>query len=60
MKKYEFTNELREKAMDIYSNSDLVFYIDENGEYWAGYNRNDKPFKVGSLEDVESFLLEFE
>lgn len=59
MKKYEFTNELSKKAMDIYSNSYFTFYIDENGEYWIGYNKNDTPFKLGGLETVEGFLLTF-
>ena len=39
--------------MNIYGNSDFAFYMDEKGEYWVGYNKNDTPFKLGALEAVE-------
>lgn len=60
MKKYEFTgiNELSEKAFNIYSNSDFTFYKDGDTFYGA-YNSSEKPFELGSIEDVESFLMEF-
>lgn len=59
MKKYEFTNELTEKAMNIYSNSDFTFYK-ENNIFFCGYNSKEKPFEIGSLKDVEEYLLQYE
>ncbi len=60
-KKYEFTgtNDLSEKAFEIYSNSDFVFYKDSD-TFYASYNSSEEPFELGSIEDVESFLLSFE
>ena len=58
MKSYQFTNELSERAMKVYSNSDFVFYKD--GEtYFCADNQNAAPYHIGTLEDVEAFLMEF-
>lgn len=60
MKRYEFTGtgELSERAFNVYSDSDFVFYK-EGETFWAGYNQKEDPFELGSLEDVEDFLMEF-
>lgn len=58
MKKYEFTNELSEKAFEIYSNSSITFWKDGDTFYY-GFNQNDTPNELGTLEDVEEFLLQF-
>lgn len=57
MERYEFTGtgELTEKAFDVYSNSDIVFYT-ENGEFYAGMNKKEQPFHVGNIADVIEFL----
>lgn len=34
MKKYEFSNELTEKAFSVYSNSSLTFWTDDSGEFF--------------------------
>ena len=62
MKKYarfQFMYELSDEAMRIYSNSDIVFYTDANGVYYAGYTVYGEPFFIGSLADVEKYLLSF-
>ena len=60
MKRKEFRpEELTEKAFDVYSNSDFEFYT-EKDEYFVAYNANDThPQKLGTIDDVESFLLQF-
>lgn len=60
MKKYEFTgtNELSEKAFAVYSNSDFTFYKDGDSFYMA-YNSVEEPSELGTLEDVEEFLMIF-
>ena len=56
MKKYEFREyELSEKAFGAYSNSDFIFYEDENGRFFV----TDTPIMLGTLQDVEDFLLQF-
>lgn len=60
MEKYEFTgtNELSEKAFKVYSNSDFTFW--KKGEtFYYGFSQNDTPNELGTLEDVENFLLQF-
>ena len=58
MKRYQFTNELSKKAMKVYSNSDFVFYKKDDVFYCAD-NQNSEPYQIGTLDDVEMFLLEF-
>ena len=63
MKKHEFReNELSEKAFEVYSNSDFVFYTDNGYTFYASDNVHDTPDVVGNgtLQDVEEFLLQFE
>lgn len=59
MKRYEFDEtELTKKAFRVYCDSDFEFY--KNGEtFYTGYNSKDKPFEVGTIEDVNEFLEEF-
>lgn len=58
MKRYEFTNELTERAFHVYSNSDFTFYR-EGEVFLVADNQAAKPYELGSLEDVEEFLLQF-
>lgn len=58
MRKYEFTNELTEKAFNVYSNSDFTFYK-EKDTFFVADNQNSKPRELGTLEDVEEYLLVF-
>ena len=54
--------ELSEKAFDIYSNSDFVFYYDErNCTFNVADNNNSTFYMVGNgtLCDVEEFLSQF-
>lgn len=57
MERYEFTGtgELTEKAFEVYSNSDIVFYA-KDGEFYAGMNKKEQPFRVGNIADVIEFL----
>lgn len=53
--------ELSEKAFEIYSNSDFVFYIDHDGCYlWTENSKSTYYEQIGTLKDVEKFLLAFE
>lgn len=58
MRKYEFTNELTEKAFNVYSNSDFTFYK-EKDTFFVADNQNSEPRELGTLEDVEEYLLIF-
>lgn len=58
MKKYEFTNELSEKAMAVYSDSSFTFYK-KNDLFFVADNENSEPYELGTLEDVEEFLLQY-
>lgn len=59
-KKIEFRNELSEKAFEIYSNSSFVFYKynDENC-YLCADMQGAFPYEIGTLQDVEEYLLSF-
>ena len=58
MRKVEFTSDqLRKEAYEIYSNSDYNFFVDENGMYYGAIG-NEEKFQLGSMKDVESFLME--
>lgn len=62
MKRYEFTgtNELTEKAFDVYSNSDFAFYKDNAGMFWKADNQNANPdTEIGTIRDVIDFLEQF-
>ena len=50
--------ELREKAFEIYSNSDYIFYENSNGKFFVADNVYSEPFMVlnGTLDDVNDFL----
>lgn len=59
--KVEFNHrDLSEKAFYVYSNSDFTFYkyIDEDC-YLMAENRNAFPYEIGTLKDVEEYLLQF-
>lgn len=58
MKLYQFTNELTEKASDVYSNSDFTFYYDGE-KYHVADNQKAKPYPLGDLNAVEEFLMQF-
>ena len=51
--------ELSENAFQIYSTSDFDFYVDESGNYYADMDGSGKLDEVGSISDVEEFLIEF-
>lgn len=59
MKNYkkEFSpDELSAEAFETYSNSDFVFYEYDNKYYYADNNR-ETPSEIGTIEDVEQFLI---
>ena len=51
--------ELSEKAFAIYSDSDITFY-EKEGIFWYGFNPQEDPVELGTIEDVEEFLLSFD
>ena len=58
MRKVEFApDQLGKEAYEIYSNSDYKFFVDENGMYYGAIGNGEK-FQLGSMKDVESFLME--
>ena len=58
MRKVEFkSDQLEKEAYEIYSNSDYNFFVDENGMYYGAIGNGEK-FRLGSMKDVESFLME--
>ena len=62
MKKKEFREyDLSEKAFNVYSNSDFVFYENSGGLFFASDNGISEPFIVGNgtLKDVNDFLEMF-
>lgn len=62
MKRYEFTgtNELTEKAFDVYSNSYFVFYKDNAGTFWKADNQSADPdIEIGTIREVIDFLEQF-
>lgn len=52
-------SELTEKAFAIYSDSDITFY-EKEGIFWYGFNPQEHPAELGTIEDVEEFLLSFD
>lgn len=60
MKKYEFTgtNELTEKAFQVYSNSSFAFWKDGDTFFYSD-NLNSEKVELGSREDVNEFLEQF-
>lgn len=58
MRKVEFTpDQLGKEAFGTYSNSDYNFFVDENGMYYGAIGNGEK-FQLGSMKDVEMFLIE--
>lgn len=58
MRKVEFApDQLGKEAYEIHSNSDYNFFVDENGMYYGAIGNGEK-FQLGSMKDVESFLME--
>lgn len=60
MKKYEFsgTDELTEKAFQVYSDSSFTFWKDGDSFYYSD-NQNSEKVELGSREDVNEFLEQF-
>lgn len=59
-KKVEFTyKDLSEKAFGVYSNSDFTFYVDSENLYFLADNQNATPYEIGTIADVEEYLLQF-
>jgi|GEM_PF-1521992 len=60
LKRYEFTDshELSEEAFRVYSDSSFAFYKSGDAFYVAD-NSSDEPWELGTLEDVEEYLLVF-
>ena len=60
MKRYEFTgtNELSERAFAVYSDSSFTFYK-EGETFYVAYTPKDEASELGTLADVEEFLLQF-
>lgn len=60
MKRYEFTgtNELTEKAFQVYSDSSFTFWKDGCDFYYSN-NPNSEKVELGTLEDVNEFLEQF-
>lgn len=60
-KKVEFTPyDLTEKAFKVYSISNMIFYKYNDEEcYLMTENRLKFPFEIGTLKDVEEYLLQF-
>lgn len=59
MKKYEFTNELTEKAFKVYSDSSFIFWVDNNGDFFYSDNPQSEKVELGTLQDVINFLESF-
>ena len=60
-KKVQFTNyDLSEMAFKMYSTSDFEFYkyLDEDC-YLVAENDRNSPCEIGTLKDVEDYLLQF-
>lgn len=61
--KYEFCEwDISQKAFEVYSNSDFVFYkifYNHKDVYFASDNQNGNTYYIGTLKDVEDFLLQF-
>ena len=59
--KTQFTNyDLNEKAFKVYSTSGFTFYKYNDEEcYLMAENRCAFPFEIGTLKDVEDYLLQF-
>lgn len=60
-KKVQFTqHDLSEKAFKVYSTSDFVFYKYNDEEcYLVAENNHSFPYEIGTLKDVEEYLLQF-
>ena len=60
-RKVQFTNyDLSEKAFKVYSMSDFTFYkYNDEDCYLTAENRNSFPYEIGTLKDVEEYLLQF-
>ena len=60
-KKVQFTNyDLTEKAFEVYLMSDFVFYKYNDEEcYLMAENNHSYPYEIGTLKDVEEYLLEY-
>lgn len=58
LKKVEFTFELSDLSMKVYSDSSFTFY-EESGQYYVADNFCSVPSFLGGLDKVESFLLFF-
>ena len=58
MKRYEFTDELTEKAFAVYSDSSFAFWKDGDRFFYSDNPKSQK-VELGTLEDVNEFLEQF-
>lgn len=60
MKRYEFTgtNELTEKAFQVYNDSSFTFWKDGETFFYSD-NPSSEKVELGSREDVNEFLEQF-
>lgn len=60
-KKVEFAPcDLTEEAFKVYSMSDFVFYKYHDEDcYLMAENNHALPYEIGTLKDVEEYLLQF-
>lgn len=59
LKRVEMGKKLNGKAYNIYNDSTLTFYINDNGEYWGAINNYDLPVKIGDIKAVEKWINDF-
>lgn len=57
MKKYEFSGEeLTEDAFNAYCNSPVVFWMNDDGEFYYSDDEESEKYRLGSVVDVNEFL----
>lgn len=59
MKRVEFYHELTDAAIRVTSVSTFAFYIDTDGTYYCSDMPGSEKYRIGTLDDVEEFLLTF-
>lgn len=60
MNKVQFTpGDISDRAFTQYSGCDFNFWKDNNGVYYVGETKGTAE-KIGTIEDVEEFLLSYE
>ena len=59
MKKIEFHHELSDTAFDVYASSTFEFYLDADDTYYCSDIAGSEKYRIGSIEQVEEYLLMF-